>query len=258
MGGCEPVKQSGNAQSPVNVANSAQNVAAPLPLPVPPMDRAALLLAVAKARSAAAAGTNDREAQAELDGKEFEVRIRFGCEGPAAKLGDSELGWTFDAEKRVLRIRAAPTVGLKDSVVAAMKPEDVEAVEGFWFPRPWLLQSTCPAKLGASNDDAAKAQSQFSTPQVGIARFFTATDTRTGRRDGRPYEATKTLESVTGVQGFDLVLSGRLQPLAGGRVIGCLPAGSERAPDCLIAARVDSVRFEQPGSHETIAEWTGR
>lgn len=268
LSGCKVATQTGNAEAPDKVEQRSENAAQPVPLPLPPLDRASLIQATIKARSAAAAGLDDRDSQRELDGKDFELRIRFGCDGPAADLANAKLGWTFDNHNRVLRVRATPTVDLKDAVVRALKAQDVESVEGFWLPRPWMLESACPSRVDEAADEATGHAASVTepekppastSPKIGIARFFTETDPRTGRRDGRPYQATKTLDAgiAMGQHGFDLVLSGRLRSLAGDRVINCVPAGPDRAPDCVIAARVDRVRFEDPDSGESIAEWSG-
>jgi hypothetical protein len=269
VSGCKPGAQSNNEQTTENVATApAGNLAAEVPLPQPPIDRAALLEAVAEARGAAAAGFRDVEAQRALDGKQFELRIRFGCEGPAPNLTDAPLGWTYDTVRRVLRISATPTITGDDEVVAQLKPKDVEAVEGFWLPRPWLLQATCPAKPVTAGEDKQRGKSRALTdkapksppegqsPKIGIGQFFTAADPRTIRRDKRPYQTTKTLDADTrvGGDGFDLVLEGRLRSSAG-RVILCRLTAADRAPDCIISARVDRVRFEQPETGETIADW---
>ena len=268
--------QAANEQAEQSAAQqSSTNLAAEVPLPKPPMNRAALLEAVALARSAAAAGTDDSQAQRALDGKQFEVRIRFGCAGAAAKLEDATLGWTYNADKRVLRISATPTLNEDDPLVAQLNAKDLEAVEGFWIPRPWLLQATCPAApvapaqsdleaVAAAPEEKALKPGTPAPPEpvpagkIGIAQFFTAADSRTMRRDHRPYAATKTLDAGTaqvGVKGFDLVLEGRLQPGPGGRVILCKSAAVDRPPDCIVSARIDRVRFEQPDTGETIAEW---
>ena len=267
--------QPANEQAEQNGAQQpSTNLSAEVPLPKPPMNRAALLQAVALARSAAAAGADDSQAQRALDGKQFEIRIRFGCAGAAAKLDDATLGWTYNADKRVLRISATPTLNGDDPLVEQLNARAVEAVEGFWVPRPWLLQAACPAPpvAPAQNDLAGEApapekklsKAQPAAPEpveagkIGIAQFFTAADSRTMRRDHRPYAATKTLDAGTaqvGVKGFDLVLEGRLQPGPGGQVILCRSAAVDRPPDCIVSARIDRVRFEQPDSGESIAEW---
>lgn len=268
----------GDAANEVNSQNVAvqppKNAARAVPLPQPPMDRAALLELVAKARSAAAAGVDDHEAQQPLDGKEFEFRIRFGCAGPSTKAKDkAPFGWSFDPKSAVLRVHAAPTLSSDDPAVAALGIEEVENVEGFWLPRPWLLQATCPAAAPPpapvdeqSNTKAIPERSaghSASQPlpgpvlKVGIGQFFTASDPRTTRRDERPYQAVKKLDpgASVGTQGFDLVLSGRLRALPDGRVIHCNTNGPDVPPDCVAAALFDHVWIEDAATKLRIADW---
>ena len=236
------------------------------------MDRAAVLDAVAKARSAAAAGVDDSDAQKQLDGKAFEFRIRFGCAGPDAANG-ATLGWSLDAKSGVLRVHAAPDISKKDPVIAGMDLQTVEAVEGMWIDRPWLLQATCPATPAAAStatvDGGSKAgalvqgagavpQPLPAAPKVGIGQFFTASDPRTARHGDRPYEAVKKLDdaSAVGRQGFDLVFSGRLEAVDGGRVIRCLAASPDAPPACVVSASFDHVWIEDAGSKDRIADWS--
>jgi hypothetical protein len=196
-----------------------------VPRPEPPIDRATLLAAIAEAASATAAGAQLPETVRSLDGRQFELRIRFGCRGPATELRDRWLGWSFDPDKRRIRVRAKPTISIDDPLVAELSGEEFEAVEGFWIPRPWLLQAVCPAAAAVqsspgegqaeipANSSVAANQRQPaanatassgnrpeesetwapSVPRIGIAQFFTSDDPRTRRRDTRPYEASHTL-----------------------------------------------------------------
>jgi hypothetical protein len=252
----------------------------PLPIAEPPMNRSAVLLAVAKAASAVALGRDDAAEQRSLDGKRFEVRIRFGCvgpSGPASAAGPFNV--RFDEEKRTLRIRATPDLSQADPRVAALGGEAVEAVEGFWMYRPWLLEAGCPAAPAAppASSEAksegpapavataveAEEQPRTAAPstagqRVGIAHFFTKTDSRTGRRDSRAYEATKVLPEgrQPSRAGYDLVLSGRLATVPGGKVINCRIQGPNTPPECIVSTEFDRVRIETPGTKEVVAEWS--
>jgi hypothetical protein len=241
-----------------------------LPTVEPPFDRTRLLLAVVRAASAHTAGTTDPGAQRSLDGKQFEVRLRFGCDGPGP--GRGSYGWSLDPDGRTLRVRAVPTVSLDDGVARSVAGDDVEAVEGFWLPRPWLLEAACPngqpiAAPAASPDDAEKPKEDpakasvpsIAAPQrIGIAQFFTAEGARTRRRMNRPFEAVKQLADGdrAGQNGFDLVLSGRLRARADGRVILCEGSGLDRPPDCIVSAAVDRVWIERPDDRAVMAEWS--
>jgi len=246
----------------------AMNAVSAVPMPET-MDRAALLDAVRSAASASASGADDGAVQRQLDGRQFEVRVRFGCGGAAPNLRSSDFGWTFDQPKRTLRVRAAPTISSGDKRVAALAPEGTEAVEGFWIPRPWIVSAACPAKpvpapeqTGEDKQKTAAETVEREPPspdggRVGIAEFFGASDARTARRDHRAYESTKVLEEgqVPGSEGFDLVLSGRLRALPDGKVINCTVAAPDAAPDCLVSAAFDQVWIEWPGDGEIVARW---
>lgn len=246
-----------------------------LPIVEPPFDRARLLLAVARAASAHSIGANDLAAQRKLDGKQFEVRLRFGCEGQGPGRGDH--GWSIDPDGRTLRLRAVPSLSLGDEGVASLADERIEAVEGFWLPRPWLLTAACPAKAAgpaeleaksqpaesqgdgkASGEKAPEAEAIPAVQRVGIARYFTREDSRTGRRIDRPFEAVVQLEDgeQAGRSGFNLVLGGRLRAGPAGRVIRCTGSGQDRPPDCIVSADIDRVWIERPGDKRVLAEWT--
>ena len=260
-----------------NVAqNQIVNETSPLPqLPVaePPMDRAALLLATVGAASAIGLGRDDSDEQRRLDGNAFELRIRFGCGGasPPPQGNKGSFAVRYEAKDRTLRIRAAPDLTLEDPVIKQLASEPVEAVEGFWLRRPWLLEDGCPAALpeaqadvpvqeGASrpeDDTVARAVSAPRYQRIGVAQFFTDADSRTGRRDKRPYETTKILaeDEQPSRDGYNLVLSGRLRKLASGRVIACQVQSRDIAPDCVISVEFDRARIENPETRQTIAEW---
>ena len=261
----------GACRQPQPQANMQEPAGAPVQqLPTVPrlesLDRAAILAAVAQAASAHAAGSGDSASQRALDGRQFELRIRFGCKGPSPALREQWLGWSFDEASRTLRVRARPTLAGEDPLVQELGGSGFEAVEGFWIPRPWLLHALCPAAAAvepAPSDDGAREDARVEEPlprwpRIGIAQFFSETDPRTGRRAMRPYEAVKTLDpgSPVASRGFDLVLSGRLKALPDKRVIACTMKGAQSPPDCIISADFDRVWIEAPGSAEVIAEWS--
>jgi hypothetical protein len=241
----------------------------PLPVAEPPMDRAAILLAVARAASAAALGDNDATEQRKLDGKLFEVRIRFGCMGSTR---EGEAGKRFDVKydegSRTLRLRASPDLSLEDEPVVKLAGDKVEAAEGFWIERPWLLADGCPAAPETlheetrppgtgSTEDAEPASMPPPGRRVGIAQFFTSSDARTRRRDRRAYEATKVLgdNQQPSTQGYNIVFAGRLRTQPIGRVISCPIVSLDAPPQCIVSVQFDRVWIEAPGSKELLAEW---
>lgn len=250
-----------------------------LPLTEPPMDRAALLAEVAKAASIAALGGRSDRGQGALDGKPFELRIRFGCtvQATRAPSSDGPFNVRFNEKDRTLRVRAAPDLTLDDPKIAARAAESIESVEGFWMYRPWLLAAGCPATPGtlppldamkAGEGDDVAVQRPASDPdrppvaalsnwRVGIAQFFTDADSRTRRRDQRAYEATKLLPAgeTPSAQGYDLVLEGRLRKFPDGSVISCTIENIDAPPQCVVSAGFDRVTIEQPATGEVLAQW---
>jgi len=259
-----------------NAEGAALNLPA-VPTPEPPIDRAALLAAVAEAASAAASGMPAPESLQSLDGRQFQLRIRFGCSGPSRELGSKPLGWTYESGTRRLRIRARPTIARDEPLAVQIGGEQFESVEGFWVARPWLLQAVCPASqavvalvddpqseavTGGAESRPVESLSEEpspTAPRVGIAQFFTSADSRTRRRDNRPYEAAKTLDEGSAIpsQGFDLVLSGRLRAIPGKGVIECVAKSADSPPECIVSAQFQRVWIEEPASGEVYAEWGG-
>ncbi len=290
LGACQQTSSDENASHAL--PGNEQDRAFELPdvaRPAPPLDRAALLSAVAVAASAAAAGSDVLEHQRHLDGAIFELRIRFGCKGPSKALRSETLGWDFDETKRRVRVRAMPTIDIEDERVRTLGASGFEAVEGFWIPRPWMLEASCPVAAVAAPSEgspgkdtptkgegssekaiAAKGEGDPSRdvelippnvgPHIGLAQYFTATDSRTQRRASRAYEASKIVPADKAISssGWNLVLSGRLKSLEGRGVIRCSTArGPDHPPDCVISADFDTVWIENPDTEERLAEWGG-
>ena len=258
VGGCD----SQNAPAPTGKA-SESSALPQLPVAEPPLDREALLLAVVQAASAAATGADRTEDARQLAGKQFELRLRFGCPGDPA--GDDESrSWSFDEERRVVRVEIKPEIVSDTPLVKELLGSGFEAAEGFWIRQPWLLQAAClrpddasPASEGETDrEGSALSASNEPTPRVGLVQSFTAEDGRTHRRDNRPYQATKSLAEgeQPSAAGYDLVIRGRLQSLPDGRVIACAPSGP-RQPSCMVSARFEEVSLERADTGELLAEW---
>jgi hypothetical protein len=229
----------------------AGNLVDALPLPDPALDRRAFLAAVAAAASAHTASGDDRKAQAALDGRRFAIRIRFGCGGTASDEA-VPLRWTANAESTSFEIRANPDLSLDSQSLESLDDQTIESVEGFWIPRPWLLDDACPRPVaGAPATPIALNES------VGLAEYFTADDSRVGRRSGRPYLATRKVDPEKGLptNGLILLLEGKFRKWPDGKVIRCSGSGRNSAPSCVASAHLDRAAFLQPGDDAVIAEW---
>lgn len=240
-------------EAPAPAASPTAPPAARLPS-VTALDRGDILNAVAVAADAHAQGKAGTAENAALVGRRFELRLPFGCYGASPEDSPSSLRWSYDAETRTLRVSAAPEVWTGIPWVRALGGEDVEAVEGFWIPRPWTASEACPtAEARAMVPPILPAPQQ----SVGLAQFFDADSSRVPQRDGKPYETVEKIEpdALQATEGFRLVLSGRIGALPDGQPVGCGSAGAELRPTCLVAVEVNRVAIENPLSGALLAEW---
>jgi hypothetical protein len=262
VGGC----QAQNDAAPAPAASDSPGLAQ-LPVVDPPLDREALLLAVLRAASAAALGEEDDDVQQDLDGKRFELRLRFGCPGEEP-VGAQSRSWTHDRDGGVVRIEIGPEIESDTPLVQDLAGPGVEAVEGFWIRRPWQLKAGCPAPpvaravpedaptSPATPGDTGAGSSSDAVPLLGVAQFFRESDARTHRRDSRAYEATENLSEgeAPSRAGYDLIVHGRLRSLPDGKVIVCRVSATQR-PSCVISARFGEVSLERADTGELLAEW---
>lgn len=191
----------------------------------------------------------------DLAGREFVIALPLAC--PGAELGERQAGltWSYDAQEERLRLRAEPNIGLETSPVTVAAGEH-EAVEGFWIPRPWTDSEDCPPRQDATASPGT--QPPPSAPSIGLAQFFTAADSRTRQRAGRPYETVERIEAeqLSSEQGFRLVIAGRVAA-AGGTIV-CHSLRPDIRPSCLIAVEIDRVSFLIPNTGTTLASWEPR
>lgn len=157
----------------------------------------------------------------------------------------------------MLRVSVRPTLNAEVLRTLGFAIDESAKVEGFWVPRPWLLEAACPA---ASPRDAEESASRAGDggpipPLVGIAQLDDDGRAQSIVRDGRAYEITRKLPEETSPEPIDLVLEGRLQSLRGGKVVTCIGEATRRPPTCIVSVDLDKVRLEQPGG-ERLAEWS--
>ena len=184
--------------------------------------------------------------------------------------------------------KASDTVADKDKSAAERRLSasalEVEAVDGFWVPRPWMLVDSCPVvterpaavpeemtaddKSADKDKDKAKgavpetepvAVATAPVPAFGIAHFYTAREPRTGRRGGQAYTITR---RMTEGEQFDpaslrLVMRGRLGAGPSGKVIQCAIPDPDRHPRCIVSATFDRVSFENADGSVIYAQWGG-
>lgn len=270
----------GDSPPPPKVVAPPPPVVAPPALP-PPLTRSEILARVATVASSAAAGVAPPAASEPIINRPFRIRIPFGCEGPAASPAGRQAHVEFDAARRTLKLVARPAIWTDLPMIRQLPvAAEVEAVEGFWIPRPWTDSEACPprrevetaapvtpvtpaspakAAAPAAAPAAAEAVAPPPPPEtVGLARLFTAGGSRVFRRDGRPYSfVRKVPEGETGApaQGYRLVLEGRVTGYPDGRAVRCRSDSPDRRPVCLVAVEFDRVAFEDGATGAVLAEW---
>lgn len=235
----------------------------PAPAPAAPalatLNRADLLAATSRAASAYTAGEQMEGADA-LVGRQFSIRIPFGCNGPqptqAEAAGDGLARWSWGPENQTIQLSLTPGDWLNTALIAGASESDWETVEGFWVPRPWLTVPDCSAVRADPLQSGAGAPS----PQtVGLAAVFGADDSRVGRRNGRAYtftiRPTGDAALTAPSRGYRVVLEGRLASFPDGRAIRCRASNPDQRPVCIAAMRLDRVGFTNADGSVLLSEW---
>jgi hypothetical protein len=168
-------------------------------------------------------------------------------------------GWRYDADANALRLQVASTRWRPQDWFGDTAPAGVEAIEGFWVPRPWTSAETCPA----SAMPAASAGIEPVTlagQSLAVGQVFREGGARQDRRDGEPYVAVVRTapEALRANMGFRVRLTGQLTELPGGGAVRCRqPGGPDQRPICLAAATFDEIAIENAATGETLARWPG-
>jgi hypothetical protein len=222
------------------------------------MTRADLLALAAQAADAVGSGQAMPEANKDAAGQRFELRLPFGCRGPAEAGSDAAMRWRYDETAKALRVHVAPVVWTgADILDAAGQTSGGEVVEGFWIPRPWTGSEACPAP---QDNPAPTGTDPVTLPgqTLAIAQFFDGDGARQGQRNGKPYETVVRMapDEVRADQGFQLRITGRIADTPGRGPVSCRqPAGAEQRPICIVAVTMDEVAIDNPRTGKTLATW---
>ena len=250
---------------------TAEPILPAVPTPLPPLSRADLIAAAERAASSVAAG--ETRPASDLPGRRFALSIPFGCDGPAAALKQAATGWSYDADKGTLRVKATPQVWTDAPLLKVIAAGvDYEAAEGFWVERPWQLSETCPARSPAPGPSPSPIPASASSPTplpspsatplpvrqtLGLVELFEPGTKREERRNGRAYEAVQKLApgEIALDRGLRLVVEGRLVAFDKDKAIGCWSASPDERPVCLIRVRFDRIAITGPTGEPVVAEW---
>lgn len=232
--------------------------AAPDPAPISSvLGRSDIMALASAAADAAAAGRAPGPEVAQAAGRRFELRLPFGCNGPAPESSDAGMRWRYDAADQALRVHVDPVSWSADDWWPRDTPEEVDAIEGFWISRPWTSSEACPAS-GQTPSAAGSEPVMLPGQTLAIGQMFFASGGRGGRRDGEPYEAVVRVpeNQLSASKGFHLQLSGRIARTPGGGPVQCRqPERPEQRPVCLISVVIDEVAIENAASGAPLATW---
>ena len=227
--------------------------------------RSDLLVAAAAAADEVAAGNSLPKSNLQLTNRSFEIRLPFACgDGVLGKWGE----WSFDQERRVLRVTFRPQNWANDLIferMAAGVPYD--AAEGFWIERPWTRAEQCPPVTEPSpaptKDPGTKHVPAHNAPGSGdgslaLVQYFSPDASRTLRRGNRPYSYIAKLadERQAPPLGLRVKLVGRISGFADGQPIHCVVEAPSKRPICGIAVEFTQVVLEVAMTGEILTEWT--
>lgn len=222
--------------------------------PPAPLSRADILAAVSAAASAHAAGEPGEREPSSLLGRRFRVVQAFGCTGPRDPTTDMAASWAYGPDRRTVRIRVRPEDWTESDFARGLGAE-VERVQGFWIPRPWMASEACPP----SRNDPFLTELPGSSPQtVGLVRVFEAESSRVSQRGDRPYEVTVPVAegaAAAAPQGYRLVLEGRVAGLDNEQAIACRSTSPDQRPVCLVGVEIDRLAILDPVEGTVLGEW---
>lgn len=222
------------------------------------LDRRELLSAINQAASDYATGAEAASASP-LAGRQFDIRLAFGCEGaeasPAEGVGDGLARWSWGPERKNINLSLTPGDWTRSALIAGTGQDQWEAVEGFWVARPWMAADGCPS---IRVDPLTSGPAAPSPQTVGLAAVFETGSSRIGRRNGRAYAHTIRQAGdaplVALDAGYRVRLEGRIAAFPDGRAIRCRAANPNQRPVCVAAVQLDRVAFETP-TGVALSEW---
>lgn len=233
-------------------------VAPPLPAaPPPPLAREELIREAEAVAAEYAAGTLPAlTGKDPLVGRQFVIRIPFGCQGLQARSAGAQAFTEYDAKNGTVRLVARPAVWTTLPLIVDLPGADaIERVEGFWIPRPWKAGEACPPRREGL---APATPTPPASRTLGLAQLFEAGGSRLARRGDRPYEFVRKVpegDITLLAHSYRLVLEGRLVGFPGGRALRCWSESADHRPVCLYSVSFDRVAFEDAVTGDLLAEW---
>jgi hypothetical protein len=249
--------------APAPVAKTAQVSIQPRIKPViaavipPPLDRQGLIENERRVASAFAADGKMPSGKDPLIGRRFSIAIPFGCNGVQDGSVYSQFSTSFDVTKQTITLTATPNAWLTLPLIQALPDvSNMESVEGFWIPRPWINAETCPAKM---DYPVPVTPTPATAPTLGLAQLFPSGGSRVVEHASNPYQFTRQVpkgDASLLSHTYRLVLEGIISGFADGQSLSCWAEALDHAPVCLFAVQLDRVSLEDATSGEALANWT--
>lgn len=256
--GCERPTEPPAAKTPAPPPVSAPT----LPVPTPKaLNRAELIAALDRAASDHAAGAASNLG---IAGRSVVLRLPFGCGGPEpadAAPADGLARWTWTPDRSAIRLSVTSADWTRSPLVLSPGAEPAwDRVDGFWIARPWLSAEACPAIAPTAEATAEPGERPGAAPMTaGVAVILSTEGSRLGRRDARGgysflIRGADNKPPETSLQGYRLVLEGRVGAFADGQPVRCTAGGPDVRPVCVAAVQLDVVAFEDAKGGR-LSEW---
>ena len=242
---------------PAKTEVAAPAVTAPPASIVPQiLTREDLIREAALAASEFAASGKLAGGTASLVGKRFAVSIPFGCGGFQNSLSNPQLAMSYDAEQQSIVLTARPGAWTTLPLIQGLASGEIDAVEGFWIPRPWTSAQSCPPQM----DYPAPVTPTPPTAQtIGLAQIFPTGGSRLSRHAERPYIFTRKIaagDNAALSSTYRLVLEGRITGFTKDSALRCWMEAPDHQPLCLFAVTFERVAFADGETGKQIATWT--
>ncbi len=191
-----------------------------------------------------------------LVGRRFSIRIAFGCGGVQGGDRRSQATVTYNADNQSVTLTATPGVWTTLPLMQGLENSaDLDAVEGFWIPRPWTQSKSCPAQ---TDFPVPPTPTPPTAQTLGLAQIFEKGGSRVLQHADHPYAFTRKLVSDDPSMlnhSYRLVLEGRIAGYSDGRALRCWMEAPDHQPLCIYAVVFDHVAFEDGVTGEILANW---
>lgn len=221
------------------------------------LDRLELIAIAAAAADAAAAGVDQAGTLSATEGRRFELRLPFGCNGPSDEKSKEAMRWRYDPDTSALRLHVEPVSWTVADWWTDEGRSNNEALEGFWMMRPWTSSESCPPRVDGI---AAVGVEPITFPgqTLAIGQRLSGEQSLEGDRSVNVYRTVLRVpeEDLDTSAGFRLRITGRIASIRNDVVRCHQPLGPNQRPICLVGVNINEIAIENGASDETLATWS--